>query len=132
MLEIADRRWPRVLERICRERLFQPAFQPILDTARGVVCGYEGLARLADGVVPVGPQELFAPAALHGYAGRVEAAAGEAILARRDELPPNCFLSINFSPDALLGPSVGALLAALEDLSASCLRSPSRRPSRTT
>ncbi len=117
MLEIADRRWPRVLERICRERLFQPAFQPILDTARGVVCGYEGLARLADGVVPVGPQELFAAAALHGYAGRVEAAAGEAILAHRGELPPNCFLSINFSPDALLGPSVGALLAALEDLS---------------
>jgi hypothetical protein len=42
-----------VLERICRERLFEAAFQLILDTARGVVCGYEGLARLAEGVVPV-------------------------------------------------------------------------------
>ena len=117
MLEIADRRWPRVLERICRERLFEAAFQPILDTARGVVCGYEGLARLADGVVPVGPQQLFAAAALHGYAGRIEAAAGEAILAHRTKLPPNCFLSINFSPDALLDPSVEALFGELDDLS---------------
>ena len=117
MLEIADGRWPSVLERICRERLFEAAFQPILDTARGVVCGYEGLARLAEGVVPVGPQELFAAAALHGYAGRVEAAAGEAILAHRTKLPPNCFLSINFSPDALLDPSVEALFAELDDLS---------------
>ena len=67
--------------------------------------------------VDVGPQELFAAAALHGYAGRVEATAGAAILARRDELPPNCFLSINFSPDALLDPAVESLLAERGDLS---------------
>jgi EAL domain-containing protein (putative c-di-GMP-specific phosphodiesterase class I) len=115
MLEIADRRWPRLLERLCTERLFQPAYQPILDTARGVVCGYEGLARVLDGVVPVGPEALFAAAALHGYAGRVEAAAATAIIERRDELPSNCFLSINFSPDALLDPAVEELLE--DDLS---------------
>ncbi len=115
MLEIADGRWPRLLERICSERLFQAAYQPILDTARGAVCGYEGLARVVEGVVAVGPEQLFAAAALHGYAGRVEATAAAAILERRDELPPNCFLSINFSPDALLDPAVASLLA--DDLS---------------
>jgi hypothetical protein len=39
VLEIGDRCWPDVLERICRERLFTSAYQPILDTVRGVVCG---------------------------------------------------------------------------------------------
>lgn len=111
MLEIADRRWPRLLERICRENLFEAVYQPILDTVRGVVCGYEGLARIDERVVPAGPQDLFAAAALHGFAGRIEAAAGRAIISRREAVPPNCFLSINFSPDALLDPSVQSLLA---------------------
>ncbi|MBV9818889.1 MAG: EAL domain-containing protein [Solirubrobacterales bacterium] len=116
MPELADKSWCGVLERVCRERLIAPAFQPIVDLARGVVCGYEGLSRFTVDVQLGGPDEWFAAAAWHGYAGRLEAVALEAILASRPELPPNAFLSLNLSPDALRAPEVAVVLGHAEDL----------------
>jgi EAL domain-containing protein (putative c-di-GMP-specific phosphodiesterase class I) len=117
MLEITDQSWPALLDRTCRERLISPVFQPIVDISRGVVCGYEGLSRIHGPGSAAGPQEWFAAAALHGYAGRLEAAAVSALLGQRDQLPPNCFLSINLSPDSVLATEVAAALSAHADLS---------------
>jgi EAL domain-containing protein (putative c-di-GMP-specific phosphodiesterase class I) len=117
MLEIADQRWPALLERTCSENLISPVFQPIVDISRGVVCGYEGLSRIHGAPGTGGPQEWFAAAALHGYAGRLEAAALATLLGHRHELPANCFLSVNLSPDSVLAPEVIAVLSGIEDLS---------------
>jgi EAL domain-containing protein (putative c-di-GMP-specific phosphodiesterase class I) len=117
MLEIADRMWPALLERTCSENLISPVFQPIVDISRGVVCGYEGLSRIQEMPGTAGPQEWFAAAALHGYAGRLEAVALAALLGQRHELPANCFLSVNLSPDSVLAPEVAAVLAGPDDLS---------------
>jgi EAL domain-containing protein (putative c-di-GMP-specific phosphodiesterase class I) len=114
-LALTDRSWAALLERACGDRLISAVFQPIVDTARGVVCGYEALSRFhASG--PSSPQEWFSAAALHGYSGRLEAAALETILGHRDALPQNCFLSINLSPDGLVAPEVQAVLGAQDDL----------------
>lgn len=117
MLQIVDPAWPLLLERACSEDLITPVFQPIVDLARGVVCGFEGLARIRDPDVEAGPQEWFAAAALHGFSGRLEAAAVATMLDRRPDLPKNCFLSVNLSPDALSAPEVRAVLERPGDLS---------------
>lgn len=117
MLEIADQTWPALLERTCRENLISPVFQPIVDISRGVVCGYEGLSRIQGVPGTGGPQEWFAAAALHGYAGRLEAVALAALLGQRHELPDNCFLSVNLSPDSVLASEVIAMLSGIDDLS---------------
>lgn len=116
MRELADRAWPALLDHICDRRLIEPAFQPIVDLARGVVCGYEGLARIASLDDDCGPQEWFQAAAWHGYAARLEATALGAVLAHRRELPANCFLSMNVSPGALLADETRTLLSDQPDL----------------
>jgi EAL domain-containing protein (putative c-di-GMP-specific phosphodiesterase class I) len=117
MLQIADPAWPALLERTCSEDLISPVFQPIVDTSRGEVCGYEGLSRIHGPPDAGGPQEWFAAAALHGYAGRLEATAIGALLEKRHELPDNCFLSINLSPDSVLAPEVAHAMSGTYDLS---------------
>jgi EAL domain-containing protein (putative c-di-GMP-specific phosphodiesterase class I) len=108
--------WPALLESATRPGVLTPVFQPIVDLARGVVCGYEGLARFA-GPPNAGPQEWFAAAAMYGYSGRLEALALRAMLSRRQDMPVNCFLSVNLSPDALLAPEVAEVLSTAGDLS---------------
>jgi len=73
------------------------AFQPIVDTARGVVVGFEGLARfeMPDGA---GVEDLFARARATGRAAEIEAACLRVILPERGTLPANCFLTVNVSP----------------------------------
>jgi EAL domain-containing protein (putative c-di-GMP-specific phosphodiesterase class I) len=84
-------------------------FQPILDLARGVVCGFEALARL-DHPLRAAPPQWLAAAARHGLGDAFEASLIRAALARRRELPPNCFLTVNVSPTALTSPEVQAEL----------------------
>lgn len=112
MDELGEPLWPALLERVCDGRELEVAFQPIVDLARGIVCGYEGLARFHSG----GPQEWFGAAAWYGYAPRLEALALAAILRRREELPDDCFLSVNLSPLGLLCPEVRDLLRDGVDL----------------
>jgi EAL domain-containing protein (putative c-di-GMP-specific phosphodiesterase class I) len=116
MLTITDRIWPVLLERTCCEGLITPVFQPIVDLSRGVVCGFEGLSRIHGPPEAGGPQEWFSAAGLHGYAGRLEATALKALLDRRPELPANCFLTVNLSPDSVLAPEVQAVFSAHRDL----------------
>jgi EAL domain-containing protein (putative c-di-GMP-specific phosphodiesterase class I) len=117
MLEATDNDWAQLLDSVCRERLIAPVFQPIVDLARGVICGYEGLSRFPGAVDLGGPEAWFAAATWHGYSGRLEALALTAILDHRSDLPANAFLSVNLSPGALHAPEVRAALSARHELS---------------
>jgi EAL domain-containing protein (putative c-di-GMP-specific phosphodiesterase class I) len=90
-------------------------FQPIVDTARGTVVGYESLARFA-GPPHVPPDQWFAQARAAGVGAELEAHALHTALAARSTLPANCFLSVNVGPDALLSAPVAAVFAEAGDL----------------
>jgi len=85
--------------------------QPIVDLARGTVAGYEALSRFT-GPPSAPPDQWFAVANALGLSGALEARAIEKALARRDELPPNTFLTVNVSPHALGTPEVQEVLQA--------------------
>lgn len=76
------------------------AYQPIVDTARASIVGYEGLARFA---LPahISTEDLFRAARTAGRSAELEAACLRAALAEKVSLPRNCFLTVNVSPDML-------------------------------
>ena len=90
-------------------------FQPIVDTHRGTVVGYESLARFS-GPPDVGPDCWFALARAAGVGVELEAHALQTALEARSALPVNCFLSVNVGPEALLSAPVAAVFAAAGDL----------------
>jgi PAS domain S-box-containing protein len=101
----------RAIERTIRgEQGLRLVVQPIVDLARGVVCGYEALSRFS-GPPDATPDVWFAAAGTAGLSGVLEARAVQAALERRAGLPPNCFLSLNVSPHALAAPEVRDVFA---------------------
>jgi EAL domain-containing protein (putative c-di-GMP-specific phosphodiesterase class I) len=98
-----------------RPGVLRVAFQPIVDTARGVVTGYEALARFA-GPPDASPDRWFAAAHAEGVGELLEARALAAALATRTQLPANTFLTVNLGPDALLSEPVGTVLERAGDL----------------
>ena len=90
-------------------------FQPIVDTARGTVVGYESLARFG-GPADAGPDCWFALAHAAGVGAELEAQVLERALESRSALPPNCFLSVNVGPQALLSTPVADVFADAGDL----------------
>ena len=90
-------------------------FQPIVDTARGTVAGYESLARFS-GPPHATPDRWFAMARAAGIGAELEARALRTALGARPALPPNCFLTVNVGPDALLADRVAAVFADAGDL----------------
>jgi EAL domain-containing protein (putative c-di-GMP-specific phosphodiesterase class I) len=95
--------WRRSIERVLTDPAghLDLAFQPVVDLQRGVVVGYEALARLA-GPPSAPPDRWFAAAADEGLAARLEAAVLERALPTRAALPPDCFLSVNLNPNLVL------------------------------
>jgi EAL domain-containing protein (putative c-di-GMP-specific phosphodiesterase class I) len=91
----------------------RPVFQPIVDIRRGVPAGYEGLARF-NGPPDAPPDRWFAEAYVRGI--DLEARTLSVMLAARDRLPVNCFLSVNCGPDALLDEKVQRVFARRGDL----------------
>jgi EAL domain-containing protein (putative c-di-GMP-specific phosphodiesterase class I) len=91
-------------------------FQPIVDTRRGTIVGYEALARF-DGYGESDPEAWFAAARRYGSAEELEVAALRSALAARSALPRNCFLTVNVSPDLLTSPGVRRVWQAEGDLS---------------
>ncbi len=83
-------------------------FQPIVDLRRGVIAGYEALARFGASAAP-SPDLWFAAADRAGVAARFEARVLREALAARDRLPPNCFLAVNVMPHLLTAPEVAAV-----------------------
>src|SRR3954451_2301372 len=90
-------------------------FQPIVDTARGTVAGYESLARFG-GPPDAGPDCWFALAHAAGVCAELEARVLHRALQARSALPPNCFLSVNVGPQALLSTPVADVFADAGDL----------------
>ena len=90
-------------------------FQPIIDTARGTVAGYESLARF-EGPANVGPDCWFALAHAAGFGAELEAQVLDRALEARSALPPNCFLSVNVGPQALLSAPVADVFTDAGDL----------------
>jgi EAL domain-containing protein (putative c-di-GMP-specific phosphodiesterase class I) len=92
--------WAELLAAACRGDGLAAAYQPIVDTARGTVVGFEALARFP-GFAEKNPEVWFAAARAHGKSAELEAAALRAALAARETLPANCFLTLNVSPELL-------------------------------
>jgi EAL domain-containing protein (putative c-di-GMP-specific phosphodiesterase class I) len=100
----------------CRQPgILRMDFQPIIDTARGSVVGYESLARFS-GLPHAAPDYWFALARAAGAGAELEARALRTALEARSALPPNCFLSVNVGPEALLSAPVATVFADAGDL----------------
>ena len=107
----ADSELAAAIDRILTgEQDLKIVVQPIVDLARGVVCGYEALSRFT-GPPDATPDRWFDAAGRLGRSGALEARAIEAALARRADLPINCFLTLNVSPHALAAQEVQDVFA---------------------
>jgi EAL domain-containing protein (putative c-di-GMP-specific phosphodiesterase class I) len=93
--------WPEAISRVLTEPgAARPAFQPIVDLRRGVVTGYEMLARF-EGPPERSPEIWFSEAERFGRRVELEAMMVRAGVEALDALPPNCFLTVNVDPTSL-------------------------------
>lgn len=83
-------------------------FQPIVGLADGDLIGFEALTRFTGSDRPV--ELWFTDAARAGLLVELELETARRALDRLDELPPDAYLSINISPQTVLGPRLGSLL----------------------
>lgn len=89
------------------------AYEPVADLARGVICGYEALARFPEAV----SQERWqAEAEQRGLEPDLDAFVVGSVLAAMESLPDGCFLSFKISSQTLLRPPVMAVLTRQERL----------------
>jgi EAL domain-containing protein (putative c-di-GMP-specific phosphodiesterase class I) len=91
-------------------------FQPIVDLRRGVVAGYEALARFT-GPPTAAPDVWFAAADRLGVGAQLEARVVRAAITARDTLPEDCFLTVNVSPHLAYQPELADVLTGAGDLS---------------
>jgi PAS domain S-box-containing protein len=96
------------LRHIIDARGFHPVFQPVIDLLNGAIVGYEALTRFDDGARP---DVRFIEAHTVGLGTELEAACVEVALEASSHLPHEIFLSLNFSPAALLDGRAAATLA---------------------
>ena len=97
--------WAEMLAAACRGEGISTLYQPIVDTARGSVVGYEALTRFS-GYSERNPETWFRAARTHGIAEDLEVMALRTALRARPTMPTNCFLTVNVSPDLLPRESV--------------------------
>jgi EAL domain-containing protein (putative c-di-GMP-specific phosphodiesterase class I) len=108
--------WPDAIDGVLAEPgLVRPVFQPIVDIQRGGACGFEALARFESPLDAPPPAWIEAAYRL-GAGERLEALLLARGLDAASDLPPNCFLTVNVSPRALVSPSVAAVLAERRSL----------------
>lgn len=102
--------WSRAIEEVLREPArARVVFQPIADLRRGVVAGYEALARF-DSTLQAPPNVWFREAERRGFAVSFELLATRTALRAAATLPTNCFLSVNVSPSLMLSAAWAALV----------------------
>ncbi|MCB0983859.1 MAG: EAL domain-containing protein [Ilumatobacter sp.] len=89
----------RRMREVIDERRFHIVMQPIVDVASGATVGYEALTRFDD---EVPPWTRFAQAHEIGLGPELESACARAALRASATLPEAAWLSLNFSPAALL------------------------------
>jgi EAL domain-containing protein (putative c-di-GMP-specific phosphodiesterase class I)/DNA-binding response OmpR family regulator len=88
------------LRRILDRREFDTAFQPIIDLVSRKTVGHEALTRFADGTRP---DVRFAEAHAAGLGPEFELAAVARAADRSRQLPNGGFVTMNVSPDVLIG-----------------------------
>jgi EAL domain-containing protein (putative c-di-GMP-specific phosphodiesterase class I) len=102
--------WAGLIDAVLRDSdRIEVHFQPIVDLRRAVVAGFEVLARFRSDPY-ASPDQWFQAAAVLGRQAELEAATLARALDARRRLPPNCFLSLNVGPDALLDDRVAGTL----------------------
>jgi len=100
----------RRVREVIEGRQFRPVFQPFVDLDSGTIVGYEALTRFDDGIRP---DIRFEEAHSVGLGSELEATCARASLDAARDLPRELFLSINFSPAALLdGRAAGVIAGA--------------------
>ena len=90
------------VRRALAEGGLRPVFQPIAALASGEPVGYEALTRFADGTPP---DRMIAEAHSAGLGLELEIACLAAALEASETLAPDCWLSLNASPEVILHPS---------------------------
>lgn len=88
-----------IVRQILANGTFHPVFQPVVDLRTREVVGYEALTRFDDGRPP---QARFADAHDVGLGPDLEAACAMAAVEAAHRLPEGLWLSVNFSPDAIV------------------------------
>jgi len=88
-------------------------YQPIVELEGRRIVGYEALARIIASPIQ-GTEAWLADAASVGLGLELERVALRAALAGLAQLPPDCFLAVNLSPNAILDDAVLALLETAE------------------
>lgn len=102
------------LDRILREGLLQPAYQPIVELATGQVVAYEALARVA-GASPLGrPDLLFDAARVHGRLIELDWACRLASLQGAVDHGLRRSLFINCEPESMAAPPPSYALPLFE------------------
>lgn len=104
------------LERVLSGELMPDIyFQAIVDLRRGLVTGYEALARFPT-ELNTAPDVFFQRAAKLGRRMELEHMVCGQVLSHRRKLPVGCFLTMNLGPDYLLSDLWLQLLAGERDL----------------
>ena len=96
------------LRTVIDDQAFHPVFQPVVDLTGGAVVGYEALTRFDDGVPP---DRRFAEAHAVGLGAELEAICVRAALRAAAALPPDRWVSVNFSPSCVIAGVAAEVLA---------------------
>jgi EAL domain-containing protein (putative c-di-GMP-specific phosphodiesterase class I) len=101
------------IERALTRREFTSLFQPIIDLRTGKLVGAEALTRFLAG--PYRPPNVwFAEASRVGRGVQLEHAAAQRAIQYIDELPSDCFLSVNLGPEAIESEAFNQLFAGID------------------
>lgn len=120
-----DSAWEPILHRAVTGDGVTMAYQPIVDVARGVIAGYESLARFDCGVTP---DKVFAAAYEFEMAHALDAVTLRLAFAQRATLPANMLITVNVEPESMLEPDAVALLDAQESLAGIVFEITEHRP----
>jgi EAL domain-containing protein (putative c-di-GMP-specific phosphodiesterase class I) len=110
--------WSEWIARAIDGEGVRAVYQPVVDLRRRVIVGYEGLTRFSVAGRDVStPDQWFSQAHELGVGAELEARALEVVLARRREVPANCFLAVNVDPNVLIEPAIRDVFARQGHLS---------------
>jgi len=90
---------------------YHSVFQPVVEMATGSLRGYEALTRFDD---HVGPDLHFAEAHAIGLGPELEAACVKVALSEARRLPPDVWISVNFSPTTVISGHAASVVGATD------------------